>query len=185
MKYYWLTIDWGIEDAWILGDLIINGEIHVGTNLLNNAYSNNNEVFIVLHEEGRKLDFSFAHPNLPVVNSKITSVFKPNEVKLFPVSINDIKYSEEEKYYIIDQIEEVDCVDELRSNYEIWEIGNPIRPDKAGQYRSFFKLVIEPSKTEGKRIFRLKNYKQAIIISSELKRHFEEKNVTGIKFLQV
>ncbi|WP_370452113.1 imm11 family protein [Amylibacter sp. SFDW26] len=45
--------------------------------------------------------------------------------------------------------------------------------------------MVDPSKTEGKHIFRLKKHLGSIIVSEEVKRRFEDIGVTGAIFESV
>ncbi len=79
----------------------------------------------------------------------------------------------------------VDCVDEKRSEFKKFETNDPIRLDKAWQYKSFFKLVIDKSKTAETPIFRLAGFNVAIIVRDDVKRALEAASVTGTVMSEV
>ncbi|WP_198338266.1 imm11 family protein [Labrenzia sp. VG12] len=101
-------------------------------------------------------------------------------VVLEPVKIENKQVDQDHFVMIIET--QIDCVDEERSEFQKYEENDPVRPDKAGQYRGFFNLVIDPSKTGDHHIFRLKNHLGSIIVSEEAKRRFEDAGVTGAVF---
>ena len=78
---------------------------------------------------------------------------------------------------------EIECVDETKSIFVKWEKDDPIRPDKAGEYESFEKLVLNPLDIpEDAHIFRLKKYDILIVISEKLKLLLEENKVSGLQY---
>jgi hypothetical protein len=80
---------------------------------------------------------------------------------------------------------ELECVDEQRSDFDVWEENGEIRPDKAGQVKTFYKLIVDPRLIQEEDIFRVKNYNVAVIISERLKREFEANDVKGPKYQPV
>ena len=53
---------------------------------------------------------------------------------------------------------QIDCVDEERSDFDKYDFDDPVRPDLAGNYRSFFNLVVDPARIGPHHVFRLKKY---------------------------
>lgn len=88
-------------------------------------------------------------------------------------------------YFVMIIETQVDAVDEERSEFQKYEVNDPVRPDRAGEYRSFFNLVVDPSKIGDHHIFRLKKHLGSIIVSEEVKRRFEAVGVTGAVFESV
>lgn len=148
---------------------------------------------IDLHRDGRETDFSFTMDagNIPILSKKAKSaliglpeVDEPyHHVVLEPVKIENKQVDQD--YYIMIIETQIDCVDEERSKFQKYEYNDPVRPDKAGQYRSFFNLVIDPTKIRDHHIFRLKNHLGSVIVSEEVKRRFEDAGVTGAVFESV
>ncbi|MBE2898413.1 hypothetical protein HPC37_06230 [Pasteurellaceae bacterium 20609_3] len=79
---------------------------------------------------------------------------------------------------------EIDCVDEERSEFTKFEEDDPVRPDLAGEYDGFYKLKLDYSRIN-KELFRLGKFSIAIIISERLKKLLMENNITGIEFTEV
>ncbi|WP_447971890.1 imm11 family protein [Nitrospira sp. M1] len=63
----------------------------------------------------------------------------------------------------------VDCVDENKSEFQKFEQNDPVRPDKAGEYRAFMKLRLDANKIVDVAIFRLAKFETAIIINEHIK----------------
>lgn len=64
---------------------------------------------------------------------------------------------------------------------------DPVRPDLAGEYSGFFKLVIDNAKANasGHGIFRLARFNVAIIVSAQIKSTLETAECTGTEFAHV
>ena len=88
-------------------------------------------------------------------------------------------------YYLMIVENRFDCVDEVRSEFRKFAENDPVRPDRAGEYAIFTNFVIDPDKTEGRHIFRVSTYESALIVSEEVKRRFEEAQVSGCTFISV
>ena len=82
-------------------------------------------------------------------------------------------------YFVMLVTDLVDCVDEDRSEFEKFAINDPIRPDSAGQYKGFTKLVIDKARVGGRSIFRVKGLDVAIIISADVKHLLDSSSLTG------
>ena len=94
-------------------------------------------------------------------------------------------FQQKTPYYILHVWDVVDCVDEELSKFERYQVDDPVRPDLAGNYSAFFKLVVSPSRAQGKHIFRLARSGPEVIVSEEVKRRFEAAGVTGAVFESV
>lgn len=181
MEFYRILDDINMPNRWFLGR--INFEIgsqfwkyiSAGT-----VETPSKKLIVSLREFGVPLGITMADFGLLVVNSKVAALFSENEVQKIPIEIEN--FSNRDLFYLLIIKNEFECVNKEKSEFDIWELNNDIRPDKAGQYKTIYKLVLDPKLVEGKNIFRLKNYNVAIIINEVLKRKFEENNVSGVKF---
>jgi hypothetical protein len=117
---------------------------------------------------------------LIILNEKAAKLFSVDEVELIPVSVKSSNSSG--RYYIAVIKHAVDCIDRNKSDFEIWEKDNNMRPDKAGEYRAFYKLVVDPGLTNGFNIFRIKGYQVAVVVSEALKRKIQTGLLTGVRF---
>ena len=71
------------------------------------------------------------------------------------------------------------------NNGWVFEVNDSVRPDKAGDYRGFFKMVVNPDKCAGFNIFRIKGFSIAIVVSAEVKQKLESAGVSGAQFKRV
>lgn len=90
------------------------------------------------------------------------------DIQFIPVGINGVEY------FILNVLAEVECVDEDVSLFSKWEGGSLIRPDKAGQYKYFEKLIVDAERAKGFNIFRLAGWRVALIVSEEFKSCIEK-----------
>ena len=143
----------------------------------------NVKLAINIRTKGEPLDFTFADFDVLIVNEKVALLFNEGECQLIPIKIDGISDSHE--YYVCVILRCVECLDESRSVFDKFAIDDPVRPDKAGQYRGIYKLVIDHRKINDERIFRLKNAENIIIVNEELRREIEDSDITGIHFRDV
>lgn len=119
----------------------------------------------------------------PIVSEAVANVFRtlaPDEVQFLPVSID----GESEPYFIVNVTKVVDCIDEARCQ-EVQHYPEGSFPEYAGEYRWIYGLRIDPAKTEGARVFRLKKFKTALIVSEDIKVTLERVGNLGVSFERV
>ena len=145
-----------------------------------------------LYQDGKELDYSeLSTYGVPIVSSKfkqalvgIPEVDEPYKHVVFePVNIAGKEVTQD--YFVMIVEAQIDCVDEERSEFRKYEDNDPVRPDRAGDYRTFFSLVVDPLMINGEHIFRLKKRVGALIVSEEVKRRVEAAGVTGASFESV
>ncbi|MCK6263678.1 hypothetical protein KP803_10375 [Vibrio sp. ZSDE26] len=142
--------------------------------------------------DGKEVDYTLAgYASVPVVSSRIKEALKgidevdePYQNIVFE-SVNIEGKNTEQKYFVMIIESQMDCVDEERSSFEKYTIDDPVRPDKAGQYSGFYNLVIDPTRTGGKHVFRIEKHLGSIIVSEEVKRRLESVGITGATFESV
>jgi hypothetical protein len=78
-----------------------------------------------------------------------------------------------------------DCVNEELSLFGKFKENDPVRPDLAGHYSWFSKLIMEPTKTNHSDIFRINKGENYIIVSENIKQTFENIQASGAKFIEV
>jgi uncharacterized protein DUF1629 len=119
----------------------------------------------------------------PIGSEVVANVFRvlaPNEVQLFPVSIE----GESERYFVVNATKVVDCIDEARC-LEVQHYPEGSFTEYAGEYRWIYGLRIDPAKTEGAHVFRLKKFKTAFIVSEDIKNALERGGNLGVSFERV
>ncbi len=132
--------------------------------------------------EKRALVFS-AIEKTPIASQAIADVFTalaPDDVQLFQVSIG----GELERYFVVNATRVVDCIDEARC-LEVQHYPEGSFPEYAGEYRWIYGLRIDPVKTEGAHVFRLKKFKTALIVSEDIKNALERVGNLGVSFERV
>lgn len=118
-------------------------------------------------QSGRRAVVEFGAFGLPYLEERLASAIAerfPNQVQLLPVKIGE----HGEIKFLLNALRSVACIDERRSVFTKWEVGNPERPDKAGQYRSVSDLHIDPSLTRDLDILRPWGWHVAIIVSERV-----------------
>ncbi|MFT0477762.1 imm11 family protein [Pseudomonas antarctica] len=181
MKYFRLIDDVDFPGRWHLGD------IHDVDNwaFMHSRPQSLNHGVIDVYKSGARMDFTFSEVfGVPVVSEKVRReliVFP--EVDFFPVSINS--HESIGDFNVMVTLASVECVDEERSQFQKFEEFDPVRPDKAGDYRGFMSLRLDAVKVKGLHIFRVKKFEVAIIVSLVVKEKLQNAGVTGLKFLAV
>ncbi|WP_082428731.1 imm11 family protein, partial [Pseudomonas syringae pv. coryli] len=145
---------------------------------------------VEMQSDGIALDFSLAgYASVPVVSDKVKkslvgiSDFDESfrNVVLEPAKIA----GHQDGFYVMIVETQLDCVDETRSIFEKYESEDPVRPDRAGEYRVFLNLVIDPTKIKRENIFRIKKHLGALIVSEKVKHRMEQAGVIGAIFESV
>ncbi|MFY0574676.1 imm11 family protein [Cystobacter fuscus] len=120
----------------------------------------------------------------PIGSEVVANVFRvlaPNEVQLFPVSIE----GESERYFVVNATKVVDCIDEAGCReVQHYDEDDP-SPEYPGEYRWIYGLRIDPARTEGAQVFRLKKFKTAFIVSEDIKNALERVGNLGVSFERV
>jgi hypothetical protein len=120
----------------------------------------------------------------PIVSEAAANVFRtlaPNDIQLFEVSIEGVP----ERYFVVNATKVVDAINEARCR----EVHHYDEDDPAlgyeGEYNWIYGLRIDPSKTEGAQVFRLKKFKVTFIVSEEVKNALERVGNLGVSFERV
>ncbi len=189
MRYYRLFDElYFPENRWFLGSLnVVENEMISVWRFTSSAkieLPDNEKISINIRENGQPLDFTFADFEVMIVNEKVAAILSNEDCQLIPVEIEGVKNGH--LYFIAVTLNSIDCVDEARSDFEKWEENDPVRPDKAGEYKSIYKLFVDGKRIdESVNMFRLKKYGVAKIINEKLKKQLEKNGVTGVRFLEV
>ena len=138
----------------------------------------------VIKQPGRKLPFSFAGFDVPILDATTTKLLAEvagTDAQFPPVSIS----GESSSYNILAATKTVSCVDESQSEFTRWTEADG-RPDKLGQYRMFTRLALAasavPSEAE---LFRVAGWKQALVASEKLVRELQRTVKEGLVYERV
>jgi len=143
---------------------------------------------IDVYQDGVETDFTINAGGLPIISEKVKNALSdlPEIQVLYKHTVIEpiiiCNKEVQNKYFIMITEDQIDCVDEERSDFQKFLPDDPVRPDKAGDYDTFFSLVIDPEKVGEKNIFRIKRKKNALIVSEEVKKRFESVGATGVVF---
>lgn len=88
----------------------------------------------------------------------------------------------EGEWEVLNLLESIDCLDRERSKIEYRDMSDPDRP---GEPRSVNRMVLDPLRASGHDLFRLKDWKVAVIASERFKNAFQKAGFTGIDFWEV
>ena len=104
-----------------------------------------------------------------------------DEIQLVPVHVDGFN----EDVFIVNVLNKVKCIDESRSLFEKWALGNAERPDRAGEYKMIRELFIDPNATEGRNILRPWGWTTQVIVSEKFKEAVESVGSAGTVFIPV
>lgn len=183
MKYYRMCDD--LESRWAIGHF----EFKDGDNVWTFTKAGPKDALGYMpkswiREHGRKVNITYGDFDVLIVDDCVKDCFSQEEALFFPIELIDLP-DRSMNYYIMKIVHEVECVDLAESAYDLWEVNNPIRPDKAGNFKAINKLVVDASINIEWNIFRVKRYNIEIIVSEALKKKLENVSVTGVKFKEV
>lgn len=178
MKYFRLKDDVHFPNRWYLGDVKhVDNWALVAGRLPPDATS---ELAVEVYRAGHQMDFTLTEAyGVPIVSAKMRKALGDLPGVRF---LNAKVEGEPSNAYFVMLIESaVDCVDESRSEFEQFTADDPVRPDKAGQYRAFFSLVLDKAKAgaAGRPIFRLARFEVAIIVNDDVKKAIEKAGISG------
>lgn len=134
---------------------------------------------ISVRRTGEPLDFTFADFDMPVLSQRAADLFvdSPETTQLIPAVVDGY----DGLFSVANFLHVRSVVDESRSEFLKWQEADS-RPDKLGQYRQFTRLIVDPGRAAGARVFRIEGWRIALIVSEALKLALEDARVSGIRF---
>jgi hypothetical protein len=181
MKYYRLKDDINHPNRWYLGDVkgLDNWE------LISSDFKADTTYEIEVTQCGGEMDFTQTNAYaIPIVSEEVKKSLECYEELNF-VSLKIVNKDCSQKYFAMIILESVKCVDESKSEFQKFEDNDPVRPDKAGEYRGFIKLWLNTERIIGVNVFRLKKFETAIIVSEVIKDRLEKLGLIGMRFYSV
>jgi hypothetical protein len=186
MKYFRLIDDINFPQRWYLGDILetddnwqfINGH-KINDKLLPEKLS------VLVYLDGKPMDFTTNEAYcVPIVSSRFKKQLEGIDgLQFLPVTVKGNLY--ELSYFIMVVTNKKNYINEELSEFSKFVENDPIRPDKAGHYSWFSKLVIDPSKLKGEDVFRVDKGELYLVVSQKIKEAIEEINATGTVFIEV
>jgi uncharacterized protein DUF1629 len=179
------------SDGWVLqgpfdeqGARLIDPWQYTDGRHLDEANPASPPTFRIAQPAGSPLDFNISGLGIPLVPERVVRIFerlRTKDVQFLPARIASLT----EPWFILNVTRVVRCIDDARCrqvNYFRPEDG---QPEKVGTYRAVHDMRIDPTKTEGARIFRTWGWLIAIIVSQDIKEALEQEHVSGTKFIEV
>lgn len=120
-----------------------------------------------------------------VISDKFAKLLEKEKISdclVIPLIFN--KQLSQPFYLLVDALR-YECVDETNSDFQKFLEDDPVRPDLAGRYRAFFKLIIDSSKVDNADFFRLENEDASVIVSQKIKDIYDVNHLTGASFTKV
>jgi hypothetical protein len=124
----------------------------------------------------------------PAIGKLVAKFASPEEVQRISALVEDGRRME-----VLNILARVDCIDFERSGgivyldererqrEEAWSAIKPLPP----YIKHIYHLVIDPSKAEGRHLFRIKGYILPVIVSEDLKLELQLRGASGVAFSEV
>jgi len=185
MRYYRLIDDveapgrWWLKSPCDTDGNLVNADVFTVAKKISLA----TPLRIPLRHDGIELDFTFGAFDMPVLNRRtfrLLEEFLLDGFQSFSAQVENHELG----YEVVNFLECRQCVDESQSEFLKWGESDG-RLDKIGQYRQITKLRIDPSLVQGLEVFRIEGWRIALIVSENIRSAFEDKNISGIRFLPV
>jgi hypothetical protein len=183
VNYFDWTFDPTLKDVWYLGEpKSASGRIDSWNFQKCSPFRlSDDKLVVAIKEPGAAVDAAFGSFDLLYVSPRMGGALREvseSEIQLVPV----FTAAANQQLFLVNVLREIACVDESRSRFSKWEAGNTERPDKAGQYRSFSELHIDPALTQGAHIFRPWGWHVSLIVSERLKDAVESVGTLATRF---
>ncbi|MFB1478857.1 imm11 family protein [Corallococcus sp. RDP092CA] len=135
--------------------------------------------------DGPQRSFSVANSGrTPIADEQAANVFRklaPADVQVFPIEVAGAR----KPLFVINAARCFKCVDETNSKEVQIYPPEGVAPERVGTYRAIYGLRIDPSKSEGARVFRIQGYSSAFIVSEDIKTALEAVGNLGVSFERV
>lgn len=171
------------HDQWFLrrprsiaGELLYPDDFIMGV-----PYAGPTPVTLEIGQKGTEVQFQLAAFGMPVVSRTVASVVRkiaPGDAEFFPVEIAGA----ESDYEIMNVITLLDCLDETRSDFSVWQEEDG-RPDLVGQYQMISVARIDAARAAGHHIFRLSKFHVSLFVSEQIRLELEDRPHLGVVFV--
>lgn len=137
-----------------------------------------------VYHVGHVLDFCHTTFNAPVTTKALADAIQSvagADVQCLPLTI-----SGQSGMMVLNALRVIRCVNEQHSEFEKYTEDDPVRPDKAGQYRSVTRLVLTKNAIPpDAHFFRVKDWLVVLIVSEAVKSVMERAGCNGAKFIEL
>lgn len=142
-------------------------------------FKENFKIEVDIDSGKKELDYNLSYQGLVIVSQRLKSILESEGGNIDFIKIDVINFNLKDDYYAIKIKEFFDCVDETKSEFQYYPSDNILKKNK---YKSLNRYYIDSTKVGNSKIFRLEKYFPQIIITEDLKRIFEENEITGIEY---
>jgi hypothetical protein len=122
-------------------------------------------------------DFSYDVFSGVIASARLSRAFAEfggDDVQLIPAAIPG-----HDGFHVVNVLACVDAIDHDRSVIQYRDLDETHRP---GEPRGVVRLVIDPAKAEGRHVFRLHEWRVALIVSEDFKLRVEAEQMTNMEF---
>lgn len=136
---------------------------------------------IAVFKKGPVMDFNRDSLEVPIVSRCLAEVIERSagsDIQRIPASLNAAGGDWE----VLNVLACVDCINHERSRITYYPDDDPHHP---GKPRGVLELIINPSETAGHHVFRISDWKVAVIVSEQVKTAVEAMGATGVQFTPV
>jgi hypothetical protein len=141
--------------------------------------------FVPLSSPGLALDYSDAVVAISVLSQRLVDLWcrlgLEKEIQFIPARVE----GQTERYYLLNTLRIIRCVDEARSDEIALYEPQDGEPEKVGHYRKVSGMKIDPTQVGDAHIFRPWGWTVTLIVSERVKRAMEEENIRGARFVEV
>lgn len=130
------------------------------------------------YKSNRKTDYVSGIHSFPVISGRFEQVLSEagaEHLEFHAAQLVCTKTGEvDDSYWFLNILHNVPCLDRQRSEYETF--------GSTQEITYVTKFVIEPDELRGREIARIAEFREAILISSRVRRSIEEAGLTGVSF---
>jgi len=184
MKYFKLFDDMVTPGRWELGDVLAQDGSEPDLDR-GRRFEGPRPLVAEVFKEGRALDFCLSSFNMPIASVRLAnavSAVAGADVQCIPIMVP----GQVGMMMVLNSLRVVRCIDESRSWFDKYTKDDPVRPDKAGKYRSVPKLIVDPKIIPpDAHFFRIKDWEVVLLVSEAVKDAMERVGCVGATFTDV
>jgi hypothetical protein len=182
MKYVQLRHDFELPGVWGLSirDLQDGRPPRLAAGI---RYDGQTPIETTVRDRGEPCDFTVTAFNVPIATTELANAIEAvasSDVQLVPLAIEA-----HPRFFALNSIRVVSCVDESRSEFVKWTAGDQ-RADKTGQFKQVSKLVLNRSAIPSDaHFFRIEGWRVALVVSADVMTAMVRVGCVGAKFIEL
>jgi Immunity protein family (Imm11) len=134
-----------------------------------------------ISHEGPRSDVNITCFGTFVVSKSVANVVDAvadSEVQLIPVTIG----GDTDEWFILNILSVVECIDYQRSQIPSYYPDDFEDASRAGKPRGILRLVIDPERVGDHQIFRVKDWRVAVVVSEKIRAALDQSWAIGLRF---